>query len=118
MATTATVEVDVANEDGRPLDDVLADMSRSRSYVDIDTDRTSCCDSEEVWLDDQGYYGCSHCGTETRRVIQYEILDPHGPGGGWPTVEFRGPRWALESMLERHGYDDGWDAYVTAEVTR
>jgi hypothetical protein len=34
--------------------------------------------------------------------VEAKIIDPHGPGGGWPLVEFTGDRHDLEGVARRY----------------
>lgn len=112
MSDHVTVELDVAWEDPRPVEEVIASMLEPRSRVLADTDRTNCCAAEEVWFEDAAYYGCDYCRRGTRPAIEHEVVLTSGPGGGWPIVAFHGPTPMIEQMLERHGYADGLDAYA------
>ena len=109
MSRHVTVELDVVIE--KDLDETLKDMVSPPSYVDPDTDRTSCHVAEEVWFEGSGFYGCDACARATRVCIEYEVVLSTGPTG-WPLVAFHGPVTAVELMLKTRGYEDGLDTYA------
>ena len=40
--------------------------------------------------------------------VQYKVIDPEGPGGGWPVIEYTGTKEQLApvmAMLNASGYD-------------
>lgn len=114
MQPRVTVELDVVIEAPVTLAEAVEAMCRSRSYVDIDRDRTACCGAEEVWDSEDQRYECDLCGLNTRPTITNDTTEVWGPNW-WSVVQFRGPKDDIEHMLVRHGYEDGLETYIVGE---
>lgn len=39
-------------------------------------------------------------------AVAAEVVNPHGPGGGWPIVAYEGDEAELAVVARRYGFDD------------
>ena len=96
--------------------------------VEMDTCVGVCEHSDRDWVIDR--YGDNE-EEEFLKVLrksgaEYEVIDPEGPGGGWPLIEYTGTLEQLAPVLELlnpYGYTaeeimerlEFWDGDIDAE---
>ena len=84
----------------KKVKEAISDSDKEIGVIELDM----CFDeSEQSWEDFQDENEFQDYGLEP------EIIDPEGPGGGWPIVQLKGPKVSIRCWLADHYCEDEED---------